>query len=65
MSTDKTKLSMYKQTNSLALVGEQTIPAKCPPLVSKLVPNLADRVCRVVSATDPHSHILKFLDRSH
>jgi hypothetical protein len=31
---------------------------------AKLVPNFADRACRVVSATDPHGRILGFLDRS-
>jgi hypothetical protein len=31
-------------------------------LSAKLVPNLADRGCRVVSATDPHSRNLGFLD---
>jgi hypothetical protein len=33
-------------------------------LLAKLVPTLADRGCRVVSATDHHGHILGFLDRS-
>jgi hypothetical protein len=33
-------------------------------LSAKLVPTFADRVRRVVSATDPHSRILGFLDRS-
>jgi hypothetical protein len=33
-------------------------------LPAKLVPTFADRGCRVVSATDPHSRILGFLDRS-
>jgi hypothetical protein len=31
---------------------------------AKLVPTLADRGCRVVSATNPHGRILGFLDRS-
>jgi hypothetical protein len=31
---------------------------------AKLVPTFADRVCRVVSATDPHGRILGFLNRS-
>jgi hypothetical protein len=31
-------------------------------LSEKLVPTFADRGCRVVSATDPHSRILCFLD---
>jgi hypothetical protein len=29
----------------------------------KFVPTFADRGCRVVSATDPHSRILGFVDR--
>jgi hypothetical protein len=32
--------------------------------MAKLVPNFADRGCRVDSATDPHCRILDFLDRS-
>jgi hypothetical protein len=32
-------------------------------LSAKLVPTFADRGCRVVSATDPHSRVLGFLDR--
>jgi hypothetical protein len=31
---------------------------------AKLVPTFAYRGCRMVSATDPHGHILGFLDRS-
>jgi hypothetical protein len=30
---------------------------------AKIVPTFGDRWCRVVSATDPHGHILGFLDR--
>jgi hypothetical protein len=30
----------------------------------KLVPTIADRGCRVVSATDPYGRILGFLDRN-
>jgi hypothetical protein len=33
-------------------------------LLAKLVPTFADRGCRVVSAMDPHSHIVGFLDQS-
>jgi hypothetical protein len=32
-------------------------------LPAKLVPNFADRDCRVVSVTDPYGSILGFLDR--
>jgi hypothetical protein len=31
---------------------------------AKLVPTIADRGCRSVSATDPHGRILDFLDRN-
>jgi hypothetical protein len=34
------------------------------PLSAKLVPTSADRVCHVVSMTDPYCRILGFLDRS-
>jgi hypothetical protein len=35
------------------LVRKQTIPTERPPLVGEVSANLADRGCRVVSATDP------------
>jgi hypothetical protein len=49
------------KTNSVALVSERTIPTErdCR-LSAKLVPTFADAGCCVVSATDPHSHILVF-----
>jgi hypothetical protein len=40
--------------NSVALARERTIPTERPPLVGEVVPNFADRGCRVVSATDSH-----------
>jgi hypothetical protein len=46
--------SLQKQTNSGALVGQQIIPTERPPLVDEVSANLADRGCRVVSATNPH-----------
>jgi hypothetical protein len=33
-------------------------------LSAKLVPTFADRVCHVVSVTDPYGHVLGFLYRS-
>jgi hypothetical protein len=33
-------------------------------LSAKLVPTSADRMCHVVSVTDPYGHILGFLDRT-
>jgi hypothetical protein len=38
-------------------------PSECL-LPAKLVPNFADRGCRVVSVTDPYGRIIEFLDRS-
>jgi hypothetical protein len=43
---------IIQKTNSMVLVCKRTIPT------------FADRGCRMVSTTDPHSHILVFLDRS-
>jgi hypothetical protein len=40
--------------NSVALVRKLTIPTERRPLQAKLVPTLADRGCRVVSASYPH-----------
>jgi hypothetical protein len=48
--------------NSVASVRERTIPTE--RLSAKLVPTFADIEYRVVSATDPYSHIIGFLDRS-
>jgi hypothetical protein len=39
------------------------MPTERPPLVGEVVPNFADRWCRVVSTTDPHGRILGFLYR--
>jgi hypothetical protein len=52
--------------NSVVWVRERTIQTERPPLVGKVSANfLADRESRVVSATDPHGRILRFIDRSH
>jgi hypothetical protein len=48
---------------SVVLVRKRTIPTD-RRMLAKLVPTFAERVCRVVSATDPHDRILGFLDRS-
>jgi hypothetical protein len=50
-------LSTTDKTNKLHRPSDRRLSAK-------LVPTFADRGCRVVSATDPHGHILGFLDRS-
>jgi hypothetical protein len=44
-----------KEIIKLYRPSERSLPAK-------LVPTLADRGCRVVSATDPHGRNLGFLD---
>jgi hypothetical protein len=36
------------------LVRQRTIPTERQPLVGEVSANLADSVCRVVSATNPH-----------
>jgi hypothetical protein len=48
--------------NFVAWVHELTILTERPPLVGEVVPTFVDIGCRVVSATDPHGHILGFLD---
>jgi hypothetical protein len=48
----------------VALVLERTIPTERTPLVGEVSANFfADRGFHVVSVTDPHSHILDFLDQ--
>jgi hypothetical protein len=44
-------------------VSELYRPSDCR-LSAKLVPTLADRVCHMVSVTDPYGRILGFLDRT-
>jgi hypothetical protein len=51
----------YKK-NSVVLVRKRTIRPSDRSLPAKLVPTLADRGCRVVSATDPHGRNLGFFD---
>jgi hypothetical protein len=46
----------------MALPHKLTIPSD-RRLSAKLLRTFADSGCRVVSATDPHSRILGFLDR--
>jgi hypothetical protein len=47
------KKKKITKLNSVALVRERTIPTERHPLVGEVVPTFADRMCRVVSATDP------------
>jgi hypothetical protein len=47
----------------VASVRKRTISTERPPLAGEVSANF-DRVCRVVSTTDPHGSILGFLDRS-
>jgi hypothetical protein len=46
-----------KQTNSVALVRQRTMPTERPPLLGEVVPTFADRGCSVVSATNPPGRI--------
>jgi hypothetical protein len=48
----------------LLLIRMRTIPTEWPPLVGEVVPTIADRGCRVVSATDPTFIKIGFLDRN-
>jgi hypothetical protein len=53
-------------SNSVALVREHTIPTERPPLVGEASANfLWIEGCHMVSAADPHSCNLGFVDRSH
>jgi hypothetical protein len=48
-------VNKLKQTNSVALVRERTIPTERPPPVGEVSANfLRIEGCYVVSATDPH-----------
>jgi hypothetical protein len=51
------KASLTEYTSELYRLSERSLSAK-------LVPTLVERVCHVVSVTDPHVRILGFLDRS-
>jgi hypothetical protein len=55
----------YAKKNSVALVRERIILSSDRRLSVKLMPTFADRGCRVVSALDPHSLILGFLDQKN
>jgi hypothetical protein len=48
----------------VALVRKRTIPTGDRRLSAKLMPTSVDRVCHVVSVTDPYGRILGFLDRT-
>jgi hypothetical protein len=52
-----------KQTNSVVLVRERTIPS-CRRLSAKLVPTCADIGCWVISTLGSYDRSLGFLDRS-
>jgi hypothetical protein len=47
----------------VAWVRDRTVPTDRPPL-GEVSAKFADRVCHVVSVTDPYGRILGFLDRS-
>jgi hypothetical protein len=54
------KCKLKTKQNSVVLVRERTVLAN----VSVLMPTFANRECRMISAIDPNSHILDFLDQS-
>jgi hypothetical protein len=55
----------YVAKRTTCLQSARTIPIERQPLVGEVIANFfADRVCHVVSVTDPYGHILGFLDRS-
>jgi hypothetical protein len=53
--------ALKQKTNSVALVRKRTLRPSERRLSEKLVPNFADKGCRVVSTTDPHGRFLSFL----
>jgi hypothetical protein len=61
-----TSFSYYlRNNNSVALVGERTIPTEGQPLVGKVSAKLLRTVgCHLISAEDPSGRILGFLDRN-
>jgi hypothetical protein len=56
-------ITKYKQTPWSESASELYRPSHFR-MSEKLVPTFADRVCHVVSVTDPYGSILGFLDRS-
>jgi hypothetical protein len=42
------------------VVRKRTIPTEWPPLVDEVSAKFADRICRVVRATDPHGRYSRF-----
>jgi hypothetical protein len=56
--------TLIKQTKQTSWCESASERARDRRLSAKLVPNFADRVCHVVSVTDPYGRILGFLDRS-
>jgi hypothetical protein len=57
-------LTMQKKTPWSESASELYRPSDSS-LSAKLVPNFEDRVCHVVSVTDPCGRILGFLDQNH
>jgi hypothetical protein len=60
MPSELSRLLTKPYKNSGALVRQWTIPTERPPLVSEVVSTLADRGCRLVSATNPHGRSFRF-----
>jgi hypothetical protein len=48
----------------LGLSLQENYTDRATPLVDKVSANSADRVCHVVSVTDPYGRIMSYLDRS-
>jgi hypothetical protein len=55
-------IKLKLKLNSVVLVRKRTIPTERPQPAGEISATLADRGCRVVSATDPHGRNLGFLD---
>jgi hypothetical protein len=54
---------LYTMVFQMLLCGEYYENESDSRLSVKLVPNVVDRECHVVSVTDPYGRILGFLDR--
>jgi hypothetical protein len=52
------------QTKILGLVRVRTMLNERPPAVGEISATFADRLCHVVSVTDPYGRNLGFVDRS-
>jgi hypothetical protein len=60
---DETWLSHYTKKTPWSKYASKLYQLSDRRLLVKLVPTYVDRGCHVVSVTDPHGHILRFLDQ--